>query len=211
MRRTRHVNAAKTAGSGQQPDKRKRKPGKKKNVSDATDNGSRVIGRPGMPALVGSPTGRPRKIDSPQEFNAMVNEYIRYCMDVFEPITLTGMELWLGFVDHETFYNYANYDGFSECVRRARKIVEYAYELRLNSPQSGGAIFALKNMGWMDERGAGGQAQRRLLNRDRDSVDDDQPMLDVSSLDDDMLEALVAALHQETAARRGPGASGMTH
>jgi len=41
-------------------------------------------------------------------------------------------------------------------VKRARKLVENAYEHRLATATAGGAsvgaMFALKNMGWMDER-----------------------------------------------------------
>jgi hypothetical protein len=44
-----------------------------------------------------------------------------------------------------------DYDGFSHSVKRAKMIVENAYEKRLQGSNPTGAIFALKNMNWRDK------------------------------------------------------------
>ncbi len=95
--------------------------------------------------------GRPRKYSSPDEFDAKVNEYIAICVANEEPITWTGMALHLGFSSRSEIDNYLEYDGFSHSVKRAKMIVENAYEKRLQGSNPTGAIFALKNMNWRDK------------------------------------------------------------
>ena len=41
---------------------------------------------------------------------------------------------------------------FSGTVKRAKLLVEHAYELDLRTQKPVGAIFALKNMGWSDKQ-----------------------------------------------------------
>ena len=94
--------------------------------------------------------GRPRKIDSPDRFDELVDCYILDCLDREAPVTWTGMALYLGFTSRQAIDEYANYVGFSDCVKRAKLFVERAYEERLHGNSPTGAIFALKNMGWSD-------------------------------------------------------------
>lgn len=102
---------------------------------------------------VDNPPGRPRKIKSPEEFDALVDGYIDMCRATDEPILLTGMILALGLTSKESFYNYQDYDGFMDSVKRARMLVELEYEKRLNFASSAtGPIFALKNLGWKDKQ-----------------------------------------------------------
>lgn len=96
--------------------------------------------------------GRPRKIGSPEEFDRLVDDYVAQCQADDEPITITGMTLALGFVAKQSLYDYAEYDGFSDSVKRAQSIVENAYEKRLSGHAATGAIFALKNFGWKDRQ-----------------------------------------------------------
>lgn len=97
------------------------------------------------------PVGRPRLIQTPEEFDARVDAYRDWCRENDEPILLTGMILALGLSSKESFYNYEAYPGFLDSVKRARLLVEMEYEKRLNLAQSAsGPIFALKNMGWTD-------------------------------------------------------------
>ena len=62
------------------------------------------------------------------------------------------MCLALGFTSREAVDTYADYDGFSDSVKRAKTLVENAYEKRLHGHNAAGAIFALKNMGWRDRQ-----------------------------------------------------------
>lgn len=95
--------------------------------------------------------GRPRKYSTPEEFEEKVYEYQRHCLESKEPVTWTGLALFMGFSSRQSINEYKKYDGFSDAVRKAQTFVEYHYELRLNGSQPTGAIFALKNMGWTDK------------------------------------------------------------
>lgn len=98
--------------------------------------------------------GRPRKIDSPERFDELVDIYILTCQDPDNPrpITLTGLVLALGLCSKDTFYQYEEYPEFSDSVKRARLLVEHEYENRLVAGSNAAApIFALKNFGWKDK------------------------------------------------------------
>jgi len=69
-----------------------------------------------------------------------------------EQYTITGLALAMGFSSRQELYDYSTYEGFEDVTNRARLKVEYGYEKRLQKAQCVGAIFALKNMGWRDER-----------------------------------------------------------
>lgn len=97
-------------------------------------------------------TGRPRKIKSPQEMEDKIDAYVKHCEESKEPITYTGMAMWLGLYGRNELNNYENYEGYSSAVKRARKLVENAYEKRLHTTNPTGAIFALKNLGWSDKQ-----------------------------------------------------------
>lgn len=97
------------------------------------------------------PRGRPRHYASPDDFDDKVDEYYQHCMATGEPITWTGLALFLGFYGRKEIDEYLAYDGFSHSVKRAKSLVEYSYEKRLAlGGQAAGPIFALKNFGWRD-------------------------------------------------------------
>lgn len=96
--------------------------------------------------------GRPRKIQSPTEFDHLVDEYVSQQQEEERPITWTGMALHLGFYGRDELDNYADYDGFSGSVKRAKAIVQQTYEERMHGNNPTGAIFVLKNMGWSDRQ-----------------------------------------------------------
>lgn len=95
---------------------------------------------------------RPRKYDSPEEFNGMVDAYVEHCKETGEPMTWTGMALYLGFAGRVGIDEYLKYDGFSYAVKRAKSIIEAGYERRLHGNNPTGSIFVLKNMGWSDRQ-----------------------------------------------------------
>lgn len=110
-----------------------------------------------------NPGGRPRLYDDPAEFDERVNEYFRYCREnPAEPMTITGLCLYLGFAAVQTLYNYERYPEFLESVQRARTMIAYGYEKRLHGQNSAGAKFALSCI----DRGA--------FWNDRASLDDDE-------------------------------------
>lgn len=96
--------------------------------------------------------GRPRMYDTPEQFDAKVQEYYYHCMDSGEPITWTGLALFMGFSSRQSIDEYAKYDGFSDSSKKAKLMVEWAYEKRLLENNAAGSIFVLKNMGWSDKQ-----------------------------------------------------------
>lgn len=95
--------------------------------------------------------GRPRHYKSPEDFEKKVHEYADYCKASGEPVTWTGLALFMGFCGRKEIDEYLNYDGFSHCVKKAKTFVEWHYEMRLCGDKPTGAIFALKNFGWIDK------------------------------------------------------------
>jgi len=65
--------------------------------------------------------------------------------------TITGLVLYLGFESRQSFYDYEEKKEFSYTIKRARTLIEKEYEEMLQTGNTVGAIFALKNMGWKDK------------------------------------------------------------
>ena len=68
-------------------------------------------------------------------------------------ITITGIAHFLGFESRQSFYEYEKKPEFTYIIKRARLFIERFYEEQLQVGNTVGAIFALKNMGWADNRG----------------------------------------------------------
>ena len=94
--------------------------------------------------------GRPRTIPTPTAFDARVDAYVDTCRKNHEPVLLTGLILALGLCSKPAFYEYEKREGFQNSVKRARLLVENAYEAALHKGNPAGPIFALKNFGWSD-------------------------------------------------------------
>ena len=95
--------------------------------------------------------GRPRLYASPEDFDQRVFEYQEYCTEKKEPVTWTGLALYLGFSSRQSIDEYLKYEGFSDSVKRAKTFVEWHYEMKLHGNTPSGSIFALKNFGWTDK------------------------------------------------------------
>jgi len=95
---------------------------------------------------------REKQIKTPEEFDALVDEYVSICVAEDKTVTLTGMILHLGLSSRQSLDRYKTYDGFSDSVKRLKLLVENAYEQRLAKNNPTGSIFALKNMGWSDRQ-----------------------------------------------------------
>ena len=110
--------------------------------------------------------GRPPMFKTAEELQAKIDEYFKTgvkkksgpvgkganatVMQIPVP-TITGLVLYLGFCDRQSFYDYEKIPKFTCIVKRARTFIECEYEQQLQVGNTVGAIFALKNMGWKDK------------------------------------------------------------
>jgi hypothetical protein len=113
---------------------------------------------------VSNPVGRPPLYTTAEAFDAKVDEYFisgrrtakAWTKEGVEfeipKVTLTGLIIFLGFADKQSFYDYEKKPEFTCSVKRARVRIEREYEERLENPACAGSIFALKNFGWTDRQ-----------------------------------------------------------
>lgn len=87
--------------------------------------------------------------------NRVIDEYFERPKNAtdksIEPVTLTGLAVYLGFNCKEEFEEYEQKKIYKDILTRARFRVMAYYESRLHHPSPTGAIFALKSMGWGDK------------------------------------------------------------
>jgi len=69
-----------------------------------------------------------------------------------EPPTVTGLALYLGFSTRQALLNYQHREDFKEIIEMAKLRVEGKYEKNLSGKYPNGSIFALKNLGWADNK-----------------------------------------------------------
>ena len=110
--------------------------------------------------------GQPPKYKTPEDLQKKIDEYFDGGMDTIPVVvgrgatkkviqlpvpTITGLVLFCGFADRQSFYDYEKRDKFSCTIKNARTRIEKQYEQMIySSPNPAGAIFALKNFGWTD-------------------------------------------------------------
>ena len=97
--------------------------------------------------------GRPPTYKKVGDLKGRCIEYFEYVKETKEPITITGLSIFLGFGSRQSIYDYIKNERrkeFSYIVKKAVALVENAYELRCNEDYPTGAIFVLKNMKWSD-------------------------------------------------------------
>lgn len=95
--------------------------------------------------------GRPPVFNIPEDLQRKVDEYFIFVKAQDEPITITGLCIYLGFESRQSFYDYEKREQFSYIIKKARLRVENGYEIKLSGNNVAGAIFVLKNMGWQDK------------------------------------------------------------
>ena len=122
----------------------------------------------------GGAGGRPLLIQSPEEMEQRLEDYLSLCRDpdAPRPITLTGMVMHMGFCARSDLDAYEARPEFRDIVKRARLAVEQSYEHRLDRDRPTGAIFALKNMGWSDQQTI--ELRGALANLDMNRLSDEQ-------------------------------------
>lgn len=116
------------------------------------------------PEIKPNPVGRPPFYKTPEELQEkidlyfknlpMVTKYTAMGNEVLVPCpTITGLTLFLGFSDRQSYYDYEqNKPQFTCTLKKARTFIEKHYEEMLQNGNTTGAIFALKNFGWKDKQ-----------------------------------------------------------
>lgn len=110
--------------------------------------------------------GRPPLYKTPEVLQAKIDDYFdkgvngrivivgpsRKRKEVILKIpTITGLIRYLGFADRTSFYDMEKKEEFTYTIKSARTRIEQVYEEQLHSGTPTGAIFALKNFGWIDQ------------------------------------------------------------
>ena len=87
--------------------------------------------------------------------NRLIDEYFECSKNdtdkTAEPITVTGLALYLGFYSKDQFDNYLQSGRYAWTIKRACFKVMAYYESRLHYPAPTGAMYALKCMGWTEK------------------------------------------------------------
>lgn len=83
-----------------------------------------------------------------KQFDKTNSEFIEY--KKYTP-TISGLALYLGFINRSSMYDYENKPEFTNTIKKARLRIENEYEKQLYCDKCTGAIFALKNLGWNDK------------------------------------------------------------
>jgi len=111
--------------------------------------------------------GRPPMFESPEKLQEKIDEYFKegvtvkkvvigkapnnYTIDVEVP-TISGLAHYIGFESRQSFYDYENKPEFTYTIKKVRLFIEQHYEEMLQTGNTIGAIFALKNFGWNDKQ-----------------------------------------------------------
>jgi len=120
---------------------------------------------------LGNTGGQPPMFSSVEQLSEAIQSYFDDCvpelsgdtvLDYNYP-TITGMALYLGFASRQSIYDYKDNKEFSYTIKRAMMAIENHYEQRLNYQNATGAIFALKNMGWQDNKNIDLKDERKTL------------------------------------------------
>lgn len=95
---------------------------------------------------------RPRKYDSADEMQKVIEDYFQKMTEEKGLVTVSGLAYELGFESRQSMYDYKENAEFSYIIKRALLFVEMCYEMRVNGNNAAGPIFVLKNMGWKDKQ-----------------------------------------------------------
>jgi hypothetical protein len=112
-------------------------------------------------------TGRPPMFTTPKDLQEKIDQYFidgvkkktvlvgkppNQMPLTLEVPTITGLCIYCGFESRQSFYAYELKSEFSYTIKRARLFIENNYEEMLQAGNTVGAIFALKNFGWIDKQ-----------------------------------------------------------
>ncbi|MGN0016032.1 MAG: terminase small subunit [Candidatus Avelusimicrobium sp.] len=147
--------------------------------------------------------GRPALYKTPQEMQVKIDEYFKLSepkilrvegevmrdkngnpLFEYNPPTVSGMALHLGFCDRASMYDYAKKPEFTHTIKMAvTRIEQYAENAILTNSKPVGAIFWLKNHGWRAEE------QRE----DKTKFEGSVTVNDLSKLSDKQLKEMAKA------------------
>jgi len=143
------------------------------------------------------PGGRPPKYETKEQLETKIEEYFAggyrtrpvvignkkdgYKITQVPAITISDLVIFLGFCDRASFYDYERNPEFSNTIKKARTLIEREYEQLLVTQSPTGAIFALKNFGWVDKQ-------------DVDLMDNRMVQLILESLPPDVAEGVRLAI-----------------
>lgn len=113
------------------------------------------------------PIGRPPLYKTAKELQVKIDEYFnkgygkrkvvigpssnRETIEI-PVVTITGLVSYCGFANRQSFLDYEEKPEFTCTIKKARNRIEQVYEELLQSGLGAGAIFALKNFGWVDKQ-----------------------------------------------------------
>jgi len=96
------------------------------------------------------PGGRPRKYQSAEEMQEIIDSYFRDRDEKEKPYTITGLALALD-TDRRGLLDWMAMEEFTHVLKAARAKVESSVEERLfDGKNAAGPIFWMKNHGWSD-------------------------------------------------------------
>lgn len=111
--------------------------------------------------------GRPPLFSSPDDLQDKIREYFaegvtkktviigkspnQQAVEIEVP-TISGLCYYLGFESRQSFYDLQKRKDFSYTIKKARLFIEKHYEEMLQTGNTIGAIFALKNFDWSDRQ-----------------------------------------------------------
>jgi hypothetical protein len=111
--------------------------------------------------------GAPRKYETPEELAKAIDDYFQNGISKRQVVvgrgesaktieveipTVTGLCIHCGFASRQSLYDYEKKEGFAYIIKRAQLFIENEYEELLQHGNVTGAIFVLKNMGWIDKQ-----------------------------------------------------------
>lgn len=97
--------------------------------------------------------GRPKKYNSVEEMQQLINDYFNYCDENKKPYTVSGLANALD-LTRQSLLNYEENDDFFDTIKRAKsKIEQFAEECLFVGSNTAGVIFNLKNnYNWKDKQ-----------------------------------------------------------
>lgn len=97
--------------------------------------------------------GRPKKYNSKEEMQKVIDEYFKICDEKGDPYTITGLALALE-LDRRSLVNYSKDDEFFSTIKKAKaKVEDYLEKKLLTGNSATGIIFNLKNnFEWKDKQ-----------------------------------------------------------
>ena len=96
-----------------------------------------------------NPVGRPRKWESPEQLQGLIDDY--FAKTPQEEWMITALALHLD-TTRETLWEYEKVEGFSDPIKKAKERIALQVEKRLRTRGSAADIFIAKNFGWRDKQ-----------------------------------------------------------